>query len=102
MTKTCPYCGSNDIIVFDSNNDSCKSCKKWFPVVAEKISDEIKDYKWPELHGSVAYGTIVCKDGILLYIDQVIDALDYILDNDDPEIMMDKIETFRTYLDEAL
>jgi len=33
--KVCPECGSNNIIVFDSDNDLCEDCDKWFPMVAE-------------------------------------------------------------------
>jgi len=33
--KLCPECGSNKVIMFDSNNDMCEKCGKWFPAVAE-------------------------------------------------------------------
>ena len=32
--KTCPECGSNNIRLFDSNNDQCVDCNNWFPAVA--------------------------------------------------------------------
>jgi hypothetical protein len=31
--KTCPFCGSNNIVIFDSDSDMCNTCAKWFPVV---------------------------------------------------------------------
>lgn len=29
----CPHCGSTKVIRFDSNNDTCNACGKWFPCV---------------------------------------------------------------------
>ena len=37
--KKCPECGSFEIIVFDSNNDMCITCEKYFPV------EYFEDYK---------------------------------------------------------
>jgi hypothetical protein len=34
--KTCPNCGSNEVEIFDSDNDICKDCDKWFPAVADE------------------------------------------------------------------
>jgi Zn finger protein HypA/HybF involved in hydrogenase expression len=28
--KTCPYCGSHKVDIFDSDNDICRKCGKWF------------------------------------------------------------------------
>ena len=28
--KTCPYCGSHKIIMFDSDNDLCQKCNRYF------------------------------------------------------------------------
>lgn len=33
--KICPLCGDSNVVVFDSNNDLCNGCGKWFPAVAE-------------------------------------------------------------------
>ena len=33
--KTCPNCGSHKVRIFDSDNDICSSCKKWFPAVKD-------------------------------------------------------------------
>jgi hypothetical protein len=33
--KTCPHCGDTEVIIFDSNNDLCQGCKKWFPAVED-------------------------------------------------------------------
>ena len=35
--KICPLCGDTDVIIFDSDNDLCNGCKKWFPAVAEVV-----------------------------------------------------------------
>ncbi len=32
-TKVCPNCGSDKIIMFDSDNDSCQKCNSWFPAL---------------------------------------------------------------------
>jgi ribosomal protein S27AE len=29
--RECPYCGSNNIIMFDSDNDICEDCRRYFP-----------------------------------------------------------------------
>jgi len=29
--KTCPYCGSHKVELFDADNDICRKCNKWFP-----------------------------------------------------------------------
>lgn len=29
--KTCPHCGSHKVGYFDSDNDICHKCRKWFP-----------------------------------------------------------------------
>ena len=29
--KTCPHCGSRKVEMFDSDNDHCLKCGKWFP-----------------------------------------------------------------------
>ncbi len=34
--KICPECCSNKVIVFDSDNDMCEDCGKWFPAVEEQ------------------------------------------------------------------
>jgi hypothetical protein len=34
--KICPKCGSDKIIMFDSDNDYCEKCKKWFPAVGNE------------------------------------------------------------------
>lgn len=41
--KTCPdpKCRSHNIIMFDSDNDLCKKCKKWFPAVVDKKLENI-------------------------------------------------------------
>lgn len=31
--NNCPVCGSDKIILFDSDNDFCQTCKKWFPAL---------------------------------------------------------------------
>ena len=44
--KTCPECGSNNVIMFDSDNDYCESCKNWFPVAdvdVEAVADKIQE-----------------------------------------------------------
>lgn len=28
--KTCPHCGSHKVTVFDSDNDICGNCNRWF------------------------------------------------------------------------
>lgn len=33
--KKCPECGSHTVGIFDSDNDHCTTCGKWFPAVAE-------------------------------------------------------------------
>jgi len=33
--KTCPECGSHNVIMFDSDNDFCNQCDNWFPAVKE-------------------------------------------------------------------
>ncbi len=33
--RTCPYCSSHKVIDFDSNNDLCEKCGKWFSAVGE-------------------------------------------------------------------
>lgn len=37
MAKVCPECGSHDVHIFDSDDDICNNCKKYFPVV--KLTD---------------------------------------------------------------
>ena len=32
--KICPICNSNKVITFDSDNDWCEHCRKYFPTVA--------------------------------------------------------------------
>ena len=34
--KICPKCGDNDVIIFDSDNDLCNGCGKWFPAVEDQ------------------------------------------------------------------
>lgn len=37
--KICPLCGSDKVVMFDSDNDLCQTCKKWFPAVGKiKVS----------------------------------------------------------------
>ncbi len=52
--KTCPKCSSHNVIIFDSNNDLCQKCEKWFPALAEEkciagckvyTGEEIKHHK---------------------------------------------------------
>ena len=31
--KVCPHCGSDHVIMFDSDNDYCSECNKWFPAL---------------------------------------------------------------------
>ena len=38
--KICPLCGKTKVIIFDSNNDWCNDCQKWFPAVKE-ITDKL-------------------------------------------------------------
>ncbi len=33
--KLCPECGSTRVIMFDSDNDLCEKCRKWFPAVGD-------------------------------------------------------------------
>ncbi len=40
--KTCPKCKSHKVIMFDSNNDLCETCNKWFPAVADE--PDLKPY----------------------------------------------------------
>lgn len=32
--KKYPHCGSNKIIMFDSDNDICEKCNKYFPAIS--------------------------------------------------------------------
>jgi len=34
--KECPKCSSKEVVMFDSNNDTCLKCGKWFPAVARQ------------------------------------------------------------------
>lgn len=34
--KTCLKCKSNNVIMFDSNNDYCENCHEWFPALKEE------------------------------------------------------------------
>jgi len=34
--KRCPYCRDNKVILFDSDNDYCEKCERWFPAVAKE------------------------------------------------------------------
>lgn len=29
--RKCPHCGSTDVVMFDSDNDMCNKCGKYFP-----------------------------------------------------------------------
>lgn len=35
--KVCPYCGSSRIGIFDSDNDSCMECKKWWCAGSHRV-----------------------------------------------------------------
>jgi len=48
--KTCPHCKSHKVITFDSDNDWCERCRKWFPAVApEKCVAGCKVYSGDEI-----------------------------------------------------
>lgn len=50
MAKLCPKCGSNKVIMFDSDNDLCEKCGKWFPAIADiKCHKKCKTYGEKEL-----------------------------------------------------
>jgi len=34
--KRCPKCKDNKVVIFDSDNDWCPKCERWFPAVAEE------------------------------------------------------------------
>jgi hypothetical protein len=34
--KRCPHCKDNKVVIFDSDNDWCPKCERWFPAVAEE------------------------------------------------------------------
>ncbi|MHC1598876.1 MAG: hypothetical protein ACXQT0_04780 [Candidatus Methanofastidiosia archaeon] len=43
--KTCPHCKGHKVTIFDSDNDWCETCRKWFPAVAhEKCHKKCKPY----------------------------------------------------------
>ena len=42
--KTCPKCGSHKVIIFDSDNDYCEKCKRWFPAVADEPEPDHKEF----------------------------------------------------------
>jgi exoribonuclease II len=31
VERECPYCKSKNVIMFDSDNDICEECRRWFP-----------------------------------------------------------------------
>ena len=39
--KTCPECGSHNVIMFDSDNDTCEVCNEWFPAVEDVSTIQI-------------------------------------------------------------
>lgn len=48
--KICPYCKSRKVITFDSDNDWCERCRKYFPSVApEKCAAGCKAYTGDEI-----------------------------------------------------
>ncbi len=48
--KLCPKCGSNKVIMFDSNNDLCEKCRAWFPAISDiKCHKKCKTYGEREL-----------------------------------------------------
>ena len=46
--KTCPKCGATDVIIFDSDNDLCRSCEEWFPAV-EDVREVAGWAKFPDI-----------------------------------------------------
>ena len=70
--KECPKCGSNYVIMFDSNNDYCQTCKEWFPAVeTKKCAAGCKAY----------YGGEIRHDkGCFFYKDSMSEMLDNALE----------------------
>jgi hypothetical protein len=40
--KTCPYCNSHKVIIFDSDNDLCRKCDRWFPAVKDVEQKQLR------------------------------------------------------------
>ena len=60
--KICPECGSNKVIFFDSNNDFCKDCRKWFPAVKEQ--EKVYCHECSKAGGAdmpIYHGPPICK-----------------------------------------
>ncbi len=48
--KTCPICKGHKVITFDSDNDWCETCRKYFPSVApEKCAAGCQAYTGDEI-----------------------------------------------------
>lgn len=56
--KICPECGSNNVMIFDADNDICDSCKKWFPAVADMQPGKPLLGDWRHGNGYVCCGSM--------------------------------------------
>jgi len=73
--KICPKCGSNKVIIFDSDNDICQKCDKWFPALKEeKCHKECWTLKNKEIrhHKNCIYYKDSLSETIDIYRDHII------------------------------